>query len=246
MTYPSLAKVLLEVQTELKSRFSPSYTGVTASSSQADETLTNPTSFTSGKEKPSGSCSFSKRVDWGDSPRVVLDELTDEDWKGIIYPVSDLKPYLTAVLPHQAERGGQEESTYNLYTLEHYVKCRCAELPMRLQTEALILRRHEEARQRDMKQLIHLSQSIVYCAPRAEDQQCSSTVHETVSTELEQRFQRCQLRIRELEQKIAKECRAKRKCSQRMVLMSALVYALIDHLDEQQETEIRRNRERRV
>lgn len=249
---PSLARVLLEVRTELQSRFSVSQVGLTTSSSANDVSATDQKSpeepCPSRKEKPSTPCSSSKRVDWGDSPRIVLDELTDEDWKAIMYPVSDLKPYLTAVTP-QGDEGssGQQGNLYNLCTLDHYVTCRCAELPMRLQTEALILRRHEESRQRHMKKLIQLSQCMVYCAPRAmEPEQGPNAVHEAATTELEQRFHRCELRIRELEQKIAQECKAKRKCSQRMVLMSALVYALIDRLDEQQDEEMKRNRERRI
>ncbi|CCW69566.1 unnamed protein product [Phytomonas sp. Hart1] len=45
----------------------------------------------------------------------------------------------------------------------NYVKCRCAELPMRLRLEALQMRRHEHLLRQHMQELIRLSEFLALC-----------------------------------------------------------------------------------
>lgn len=252
---PPLSQVLLEVKQELWQRYASLQSVVGGrdkgiSRATCGKTLRGYSkSCLSTASEEDCSCSYSSKNDEEQLPSIVLDALDDEDWNSIIYPVSELKPYLNCVAPISSPKrdafgltnkassalGG---SSSHLSILEYYTQCRCAELPMRLQTEALVLRRHEEARRQYMTQLILLSQFIAYWVPSSSDSTNGSNgsiLSTDGPSECSSHMQRCQQRIPELEQKIMTEVMAKRKCSQRMILMSAVAYALVSRLGELEE-----------
>lgn len=222
----SLSEVLSSVNEELARRFSPQLDGAEVEGHQKTERTWNSTE--SKRRKTARDCKSS--MDWGNSPRVILDALSEDDWNSIVFPVGELSPYLDSVCSSM-----KEESRFGTVMLENYVQCRCAELPMRLQTEALSLRRYEEQRRRHMKKLIELSEFVTYCAPKP----ASAVTDDAQTHSFAARMQRCFQYIKVLEDKVIHAAAAKRHCSQRMVLMSAVVYALVESLSECEEMEER-------
>lgn len=252
---PPLSQVLLEVKQELWLRYASLQPIEESSGEDISRVVYGKTQRRTPKTSEAfrntkyGTSSYSHSSNWDELPSIILDALDEEDWNSIIYPVSELKPYLSCLLLSSTTNSGEtgqtkedgevvEGQTSHISILESYVQCRCAELPMRLQTEALVLRRHEEARRQFMAQLILLSQLRTYWIPDVPPEG-SSLNDPRLATEyssgLSCHMQRCQKRIPELEQKIITEAMAKRKCSQRMTLMSAVAYALVNRLDELEE-----------
>lgn len=253
---PPLSQVLLEVKQELWLRYASLQPIEESSGEDISRVVYGKTQRRTPKSSEAFKCtkygrsSYSHNSNWEKLPSIVLDALDEEDWNSIIYPVSELKPYLNCLLLTSSTKSGESEETKeydkavggqssHLSILESYVQCRCAELPMRLQTEALVLRRHEEARRQFMGQLILLSQIKAYWIPGIPPERSGLNDHK-LATEYSSgsscHMQRCQKRIPELEQKIISEVMAKRKCSQRMTLMSAVAYALVNRLDELEES----------
>lgn len=201
--FPSLAQVLASIEEELRRGF----------------TLYSPPE--AGKSPPGSAPPWHRQI--------LLDALQEEDWESAMHPVADLRPYLSCVTTEVDVNVEQEE----LDLIEHYVQCRCAELPMRLQTEALTLRNHEQMRRQHMKELILLTQFVVYASPRDDAQEVPSPSGMRSSTrEYEERMDRQLLLIAELERQIIHEVQMKRRCAQRMMLFSAVTTALVRRLEE--------------
>lgn len=235
---PALSEVLSEVKNELRTRFTSSNFEKRRSTKSEDKVIGL---TTSGPSVSSNLEPSHTRINWGESPQVFLDSLEDEDWNSIIYPVSELRPYLNCVVPSKdsAKHSDLRDFSHHLLVLKNYVQCRCAELPMRVQTEALILRRHEEVHRQYMRQLILLTQFLTFSLAPLDLPEASEE-----SAAMKKRIQQCLERIPKMEEKILQEAAAKRKCCQRMILMSAVVYALVDRLEEYEEADCKESKTR--
>lgn len=132
-----------------------------------------------------------------------------------------------------------------------YVKCRAAELPMRLQTEAMQLRRHEQNLRSNTKELIQLSEFLAYVDHRCPAELDTAPGHRghagqpsavgssdlTASVELlvspveaQRRVTRAKERVAELEGLIKLQAGEKVRCAERMVLLSAMTALMLERV----------------
>lgn len=167
-------------------------------------------------------------------PSTSLSLLTPADWAAVMSPL--------APDTHPARDAAASE-------LMRYVQVRCAELPMRLQMEALQTRRYEHLLRQHMRELVTLSEYVALVsrtpptlapAPRsvseAAAQQPQPAGAASLPTDLSlllspeevpRRLDRAEERVKELEAMVRLDAVAKVQCCQRMVLLSEYVRALL-------------------
>lgn len=168
------------------------------------------------------------------SEELILDALETDDWNCIIQSENDFTPYLSRISSSSRD---EDEAKYDL--VDNYVRCRCAELPMLLQAEALSLQHLERLRRQNMKELILFSQFITFAEPKTDGNDTMRLGESDETLSFEERALHCQQRIRELEQKVIQLGMSKRRHSQRMVLMSAVVFSLVMRVTEWEESSSR-------
>lgn len=172
-------------------------------------------------------------------PPTPLFLLTPEDWTAVLQPLAaDTHCGATPCLPE----------------LVRYTQLRCAELPMRLQMEALQTRRYEHLLRQHTRELVTLSEYVALVS-RAPPTLVTATPRTTAATadaaqlqqpqvmdsgqlpsdlrtllapeEVGHRLERAKERVCELEVMLRQDAEAKVRCCQRMVLLSEYVFALI-------------------
>lgn len=179
-------------------------------------------------------------------PTASLQMLTEADWDVVLYPVSELRPYLANSTrlgtPPTSDssgevRGSEASARHKREILVAYVKCRVAELPMRLQMEALQMRRHEHLVRAHMKEIVQLSEFLSFQQIKhppqmkdvlqGADREDATLQCLTSRSEAIRRVRRAQERVVELERCISVDCLQKIRCAGRMLLLSALTEHLV-------------------
>ncbi|KPI89650.1 hypothetical protein ABL78_1231 [Leptomonas seymouri] len=166
------------------------------------------------------------------APSTALSLLIPEDWASVLQPLAP---------------DTQCDPCAGLPGLVRYAQLRCAELPMRLQMEALRTRRYEHLLRQHTRELVTLSEYVtlvsrtpptLVAAPRGAPADAhqhpsdSSSLPSDVRVllapeEVEHRLERAAERICKLEAMLQQDAEAKVQCCQRMVLLSEYVRALI-------------------
>ncbi|CAJ1006654.1 hypothetical protein Q4I28_001969 [Leishmania naiffi] len=176
------------------------------------------------------------------APLTSLSLLTSEDWSAVRCSLS-----ADPTLPSSAAGTTNEvEGTSACLQLLRYVQMRCAELPMRLQIEALQARRYEHLLRQHTRELVTLSEYMALVSrtpptlaavPRGVSEPTPNAAQLPVDVrallaeeEMGPRLERCRVRIRELETMARQDAEAKVRCCQRMVLLSEFVRALVRHV----------------
>ncbi|KAG5484101.1 hypothetical protein LSCM1_05956 [Leishmania martiniquensis] len=177
-----------------------------------------------------------------------LSLLTPEDWNAVRCPLlrdATLTPTTTG-RADVVEGTATSPHAVDTSELLGYTQMRCAELPMRLQTEALQTRRYEHLLRQHMRELVTLSEFMTLLSrapptlaavPRGTSDPASNVAQLPVDLralpaeeEMGPRLARCRARIRELEAMVRQDAEAKVRCCQRMVLLSEFVRALVQHV----------------
>ncbi|KAG5483529.1 hypothetical protein CUR178_07850 [Leishmania enriettii] len=181
------------------------------------------------------------------NPTTSLSLLTPEDWSTVQCSLR-----ADSTLPPTASRSADAlEGTSTRHhpddpcELLQYVQMRCAELPMRLQSEALQTRRYEHLLRQHMRELVTLSEYMTLVsrtspALAAVPRSCSESTANVAQLphdlralfeeEMDPRLERCRARARELEAMVRRGAEAKVRCCQRMVLLSEFVRTLVRHV----------------
>ncbi|KAG5505336.1 hypothetical protein JIQ42_07544 [Leishmania sp. Namibia] len=181
------------------------------------------------------------------NPTTSLSLLTPEDWSTVRYSLR-----VDSTLPPTAT--GSADALEGTSTRHHpgdpcellqYVQMRCAELPMRLQSEALQTRRYEHLLRQHMRELITLSEYMTLVSrtsptlaavPRGGSEQTTNVaqlpldLRALFEEETGPRLERCRARIGELEAMVRQGAEATVRCCQRMVLLSEFVRTLVRHV----------------
>ncbi|KAG5484408.1 hypothetical protein LSCM4_07975 [Leishmania orientalis] len=180
-------------------------------------------------------------------PTTSLSLLTPEDWSTVrcsLRADSTLPPTATdsaEVLEGTSTRHHPGDPC----ELLQYVQMRCAELPMRLQSEALQTRRYEHLLRQHMRELVTLSEYMTLVSrtspalaavprgglePTTNVAQLPLDLRALLEEEMGPRLERCRARVRELEAMVRRGAEAKVRCCQRMVLLSEFVRTLVRHV----------------
>ncbi|KPA76377.1 hypothetical protein ABB37_07719 [Leptomonas pyrrhocoris] len=169
------------------------------------------------------------------APSAPLSLLSPEDWTAVLRP-------LAPDTPCDPDAGLEE--------LVRYVQLRCAEVPMRLQMEALQTRRYEHLLRQHTRELVTLSEYVTLvarapptfaAAPRGgggTTADASSSLADSAALpsdlrvlldpeEVQHRLERAAERISKLEMMLRHDAAAKVQCCQRMVLLSEYMRALL-------------------
>ncbi|KAG5509629.1 hypothetical protein JKF63_06334 [Porcisia hertigi] len=185
------------------------------------------------------------------APFTSLSLLTSEDWSGVRCSLGkdhNPPPTISSTTDDVKSTWRSHQPTFAVELLQ-YVQLRCAELPMRLQIEALQTRRYEHLLRQHTRELVALSEymTLIGCNPPtlapmprgvSESTQDLAQLPDDLRAllaeeEIVPRLERCKARIRELETMIRQDAEAKLRCCQRMVLLSEFVHALVRHATAQ-------------
>ncbi|CAJ1987234.1 hypothetical protein conserved [Leishmania donovani] len=181
------------------------------------------------------------------APPTLLSLLTPEDWSAVRRSLREdaTLPPIAASATDEVESTSASFQPAAASELLQYVQMRCAELPMRLQIEALLTRRYEHLLRQHTRELVTLSEHMALIsrtpptlapAPRGFSEPAPNLAQLPVDVrallaeeEMGPRLERCQARICELEAMARQDAEAKVRCCQRMVLLSEFVQALVRH-----------------
>ncbi|CAG9571141.1 conserved hypothetical protein [Leishmania major strain Friedlin] len=173
-------------------------------------------------------------------PPTSLSLLTPEDWSAVRRSLREdaTLPPIAAGATGEVESTSASLQPAAASELLQYVQMRCAELPMRLQIEALLTRRYEHLLRQHTRELVTLSEHITLIsrtpltlapAPRGFSELTPNLAPLLAEEEMGPRLERCKARISELEAMARQDAEAKVRCCQRMVLLSEFVRALVRH-----------------
>ncbi|CAM45682.1 conserved hypothetical protein [Leishmania braziliensis MHOM/BR/75/M2904] len=182
------------------------------------------------------------------APLTSLSLLTSEDWSAVRCSLraDPTFPPSAAGATNKVEGTSASLQPVVASELLRYVQMRCAELPMRLQIEALQARRYEHLLRQHTRELVTLSEYMALVSrtpptlaavPRGVSEPTPNVAQLPVDVrallaeeEMGPRLERCRVRIRELETMARQDAEAKVRCCQRMVLLSEFVRALVRHV----------------
>lgn len=181
------------------------------------------------------------------APPTSLSLLTPEDWSAVRRSLREdaTPPPIAAGATGEVESASASLQPTTANELLQYVQMRCAELPMRLQIEALLIRRYEHLLRQHTRELVTLSEHMTLISrtpptlapvPRGFSEPALNLAQLPVDLrallaeeEMGPRLDRCKARICELEAMARQDSEAKVRCCQRMVLLSEFVRALVRH-----------------
>lgn len=208
---------------------------------------------------------------------VSLNLLTANDWESVLLPIT-LADDITTMASHRQKRrrsvpeqkmasitsGPVEKAEIEpdddvddteFMALLSYMRLRVAELPMRLQMEALQMRRYEHLLRQQTRELISLSEClallsrrppILLPSPHGEGNSASTSADGAAlltEGDVFDRCDRCRRRVQALEAMVRQSAEGKAHCGQRMVLLSEYAAALAEAVAAaMQKTPLRRRR----
>ncbi|CAD2219653.1 hypothetical protein AGDE_02790 [Angomonas deanei] len=175
-----------------------------------------------------------KEISNDDSFLEEIDILTSEDIITVVRPLTDPTFYVAS------NAGNLELEKDDLSRLrkvnEVYLDYRVAELPMRMQTEALLLQKHEQEHSKMMQELIDLSEymaltSSEYPPVLPAELSLSTPPPEDILAIVSKdsptfRDAHCEQRIAELENNVGMQNILKIRCTQRMILLTEVAQRL--------------------
>ncbi|GET86995.1 hypothetical protein, conserved [Leishmania tarentolae] len=181
------------------------------------------------------------------TPPTSLSLLTPADWSAVRRSLREdiTLPHIAACATDDVACTSATLQPAEASELLQYVQMRCAELPMRLQMEALLTRRYEHLLRQHTRELVTLSEYMTlinrtpptlapaqrgFSEPTPNIAQLPVDLRALLAEEeMGPRLERCKARISELEAMVRQDAEAKVRCCQRMVLLSEFVGAVVRH-----------------